>query len=769
MGDPALIDPAQLPGSALQPDVVAEHAGTIATSGAGIREGGAGVQRAWQGMPAVFAATGSEHLYAVMAPVESLSASVGAGLEVVARALSSYAERVGPIKARLDALRVEAGAFTASANGYKGRTTASHQYWTGSSVGTMPGTEYDHWYEDPKFVDRNNALIRRGAELEAQLLEAQQDCASAIRGAVGLTATQVTEEHQYVAALRSNGALQTPWGSTANRKESCSEKVTDFPARFLWNGVIVGGAGGLLRSVGSLAGFDGHSQWEALHGLVTGNVREWWQGERDSLSVAGRSWLGVAHLASGLAQAGSPGGWAVLQASAAGGSQWSQQDGSAVLGLMGLVGLTPPKQWWKGKSWNADAVTRRWQDDPGGTAGSSLFNVGSFFIPGAAEAKGGAEAAEAGGDAVDAAQVARDAARAAGRFDSSGVERGLERETGLPEGALSGAGALGRLTPAGTDLSRLDHLQAREGAPVAADAAGVGNDVVTHGVPAHTVPAHDLPTHVASTQDVPAHALPTRAASPDNLSSHGEAGHAGGEAAEAHSAPASPTQSAAAVYAPVEIRPVMSARDFEQLPADDRMRVATAEVEHGAVVPPTGAAAAAYGRGAWSGAGQRVDPWQEDAIKDYTRENPVGPHGITFREINAELRTGTGSFSEPVGRQVAQIDSALQIRPVPETTVITRGTNIGHWIGDPADLAGTKFTERSYISSSLGDVAAPFANYDAVLHLRVPNGTPALWLEDVSYFGGGERELLLGRDLEWVVTRVVSYHGQWHVFGEFLR
>ncbi|MEU9131895.1 ADP-ribosyltransferase [Kitasatospora sp. NPDC048540] len=57
---------------------------------------------------------------------------------------------------------------------------------------------------------------------------------------------------------------------------------------------------------------------------------------------------------------------------------------------------------------------------------------------------------------------------------------------------------------------------------------------------------------------------------------------------------------------------------------------------------------------------------------------------------------------------------------------------------------------------------------DAVLHLRVPQGTPAMWVEKVSAYGAGEREILLGRGLQWKATRVVREGGQWHVYGEVL-
>ncbi|WP_345801714.1 hypothetical protein AAIB33_01030 [Microbacterium sp. AZCO] len=41
-----------------------------------------------------------------------------------------------------------------------------------------------------------------------------------------------------------------------------------------------------------------------------------------------------------------------------------------------------------------------------------------------------------------------------------------------------------------------------------------------------------------------------------------------------------------------------------------------------------------------------------------------------------------------------------------------------------------------------------------------------MWVEAVSVYGSTERELLLGRGLEWLATRSVLVDGRWHVFGE---
>jgi hypothetical protein len=55
------------------------------------------------------------------------------------------------------------------------------------------------------------------------------------------------------------------------------------------------------------------------------------------------------------------------------------------------------------------------------------------------------------------------------------------------------------------------------------------------------------------------------------------------------------------------------------------------------------------------------------------------------------------------------------------------------------------------------------------MHLRVPKGTPALWIDHISA-NPGEREMLLARGTQYKVTRVFfnDTDGKYHVYGEVL-
>lgn len=85
----------------------------------------------------------------------------------------------------------------------------------------------------------------------------------------------------------------------------------------------------------------------------------------------------------------------------------------------------------------------------------------------------------------------------------------------------------------------------------------------------------------------------------------------------------------------------------------------------------------------------------------------------------------------------------------------------------PPQMAGKVFTEDGFTSASLGE--SPFSYKEAMLHLKVPEGTPGLWVEKVGEYGDGERELLLGRGVKWRVDRVVvQNNGKYDIYGEVL-
>ncbi|MET8075294.1 putative T7SS-secreted protein [Streptomyces sp. NPDC005303] len=196
-------------------------------------------------------------------------------------------------------------------------------------------------------------------------------------------------------------------------------------------------------------------------------------------------------------------------------------------------------------------------------------------------------------------------------------------------------------------------------------------------------------------------------------------------------------------------------------------RAAMADISDGAVTFDSNADAAQYGAKHWNDYAESLPDEQKAAVHDYT--------GPEHHRINGFLREGEGGYydSPQVRRHVEQLDKALAGNALPEDVVVRRGTGLEHYLekmrsAHPADMIGKKFTDDAYMSTSLGD--AVFTNKEAVLHLRVAEGTPGLYVEKVGRYGADERELLLGRGNEYTVTEAFKdANGQWQIYGKIHR
>ncbi|MBD0422986.1 hypothetical protein H0H10_28180 [Streptomyces sp. TRM S81-3] len=212
---------------------------------------------------------------------------------------------------------------------------------------------------------------------------------------------------------------------------------------------------------------------------------------------------------------------------------------------------------------------------------------------------------------------------------------------------------------------------------------------------------------------------------------------------------------------------------WDGLSLEQRHQVAAAELEQGARSFADPDAAIAYGRDNWNQYVDELSPEARQALRDYTGEPPYtgAPGYATYQEINGYLR-GEPKYGTPeVLNNIRQIDGALAGRPLPEDVMVVRGTGVRHIdFDDVDDLVGRTISDPGYSSTSLGNHPVPsFEGKDAVLRLRVPEGTHATWVEKVSDFGVTERELLLGRGTSYKVTRAFyDDKGQLQIYGEVL-
>jgi hypothetical protein len=208
----------------------------------------------------------------------------------------------------------------------------------------------------------------------------------------------------------------------------------------------------------------------------------------------------------------------------------------------------------------------------------------------------------------------------------------------------------------------------------------------------------------------------------------------------------------------------MSQSEFAGLSDAEQKAVAEAELAHGTNPAPSlsNKAGFDYGNAYWNDFLDDLDPASRDSLVTYT--------GNSYDDINGHLRTGAPA-SDATLHTIEEMDKVMGARPVPEDIMIVRGTGIDHLnLHSPLDMQGGVFDDKAYTSTALGKTPPPpFDGKPVWMHLRVPKGTPALWLDHLSQFPG-ERELLLARGTQYKVTRVVMDEaaGKWHVYGEVL-
>ncbi|MET9774229.1 putative T7SS-secreted protein [Streptomyces sp. NPDC006367] len=209
------------------------------------------------------------------------------------------------------------------------------------------------------------------------------------------------------------------------------------------------------------------------------------------------------------------------------------------------------------------------------------------------------------------------------------------------------------------------------------------------------------------------------------------------------------------------------------LSTEQRHQVAAAELERGARSFADPDAAISYGRDNWNRYVEELPPESRQALRDYTGEPPYkgAPGYATYQEMNGFLRGEAELGTPEVLDNIREVDRALAGNPIPEDVMVVRGSGVGHLDFElPEDLVGRTITDPGYTSSSLGNHPVPsFEGKDAILRLRVPEGTHAAWVEKVSDFGVTERELLLGRGTSYKVTRAFTdENGQIQIYGEVL-
>jgi hypothetical protein len=354
---------ADLPGQNIDTGAVTKQAGTFRTVGSNLEHGTGDVLRAWQALPSSYASTGADAVYSAMIPVGTQGATVATALRTAAKALDQYVEDVQPILTKIGSLKQEILDFQSTTIPSYPKKGLGDGSAGGYVVADGATVQYDSWEDDPHAVETNHEHLVRAHSLTADLLEAQQRCATAIRAAAGLPAAGASD---VAAAEKSLRATDLHWSARVaveNSAEGCAGSTNRALNGIFYDGVLINGVVGTVQGLGGLIGWDGDHDW--------------------SWDQAGESWVGLAHLATGLAMIGPLG--AVTIASVEGNKNapgwmrdWERDSVGSVLGLTGLVGVSLPTKWWDADAWSKNDYFTAWEHDGWQTLGSSVFNVATI-------------------------------------------------------------------------------------------------------------------------------------------------------------------------------------------------------------------------------------------------------------------------------------------------------------------------------------------------------------------------------------------------------
>lgn len=160
-----------------------------------------------------------------------------------------------------------------------------------------------------------------------------------------------------------------------------------------------------------------------------------------------------------------------------------------------------------------------------------------------------------------------------------------------------------------------------------------------------------------------------------------------------------------------------------------------------------------------------VNATQARALADY--------QGAGYTSINGHLRLGYQATTSVLSK-IKSMDGALKQHRLPEDVVLIRGcgkrafSDLGVERTDDVDtirqkLLGKIATDPGFVSTSAGKHPAGIgAVKDLWIKFSAPAGTPALQIDHAQSASahiseGGEREVILPRDMKYVVTKVETY------------
>ncbi|WP_199176307.1 DNA/RNA non-specific endonuclease, partial [Actinomyces qiguomingii] len=312
-------DETKIPAAGFDVESLSTTATNLKAKAGDLRTTGSDVKTKWAGIQNVYKAPEQETLYAAMDPVATDTDTLATALESMAGYLSTFADSMSGIKARAQTLKNDAIAFKAK---------------------IKDNPEWDH---DQDLVNENNGLITTANAIQVDMWDAERTCANNIRaldGLEGYHANPTGDDDQlgYGYSEIPDDTEGLPWGSPVDRQDACPKKAAVSTKRFLCDGLVCEGLGGMVNGVLNLGGLE----FEGSDGFT----HDW--------DRAASTWKGMSMLL---------------------GFTWNE-DGSYDGWRKETLGDA-----WK-ETGKGIVCWDLWADDPARAFGGALLNVASFVLPG---------------------------------------------------------------------------------------------------------------------------------------------------------------------------------------------------------------------------------------------------------------------------------------------------------------------------------------------------------------------------------------------------
>ncbi|MFD9270642.1 hypothetical protein ACFWB1_27630 [Streptomyces goshikiensis] len=261
MSDEQPINPCTIPQFTGDLEALEKDRASLTSAAGTFRDAGANVDSEFQGLSAFYSAPEAAQLFATTNPVRTDSDFFADQLDSAAKALGEYVTEARPIVARLKDLQTKAATFSSKISGD------------------------EHWKDDTEKIDENRDLIHDVNAAVTAFQAAERTCANKIRALYCAPPLGYDDgshgPNMYGFKVDDlNHSKTLPWGTQFEETHRAWE--LDYWAKsYVWDGIVMDGIVGTVKGLGTFVGFQG-------------------------LDAAGKAWVGLAKLATGVAISTSP-------------------------------------------------------------------------------------------------------------------------------------------------------------------------------------------------------------------------------------------------------------------------------------------------------------------------------------------------------------------------------------------------------------------------------------------------------------------------------